>query len=115
MIPLKGTTHPGNWELVVRGIFHSSNPAIMGEGELYVHWQFANERVKTTAPDRADQVGWYVATTAPGVNPRTVVAAIDATFANSFAETRTERNRLTSPAGLRAPGHCSRHWIGSLA
>jgi putative ABC transport system permease protein len=93
VIPLKGTTHPGNWELVVRGIFHSSNPAIMGEGELYVHWQFANERLKTTAPDRVDQVGWYVATTAPGVNPRTVVAAIDATFANSFAETRTEREQ----------------------
>ena len=65
----------------------------MGEGELYVHWQFANERLKTTAPDRVDQVGWYVATTAPGVNPRTVVAAIDATFANSFAETRTEREQ----------------------
>lgn len=93
VIPLKGTTHAGNWELVVRGIFHSSNPAIMGEGELYVHWQFANERLKTTAPDRVDQVGWYVATTAPGVSPRTVVAAIDATFANSFAETRTEREQ----------------------
>ncbi|MDR4471596.1 MAG: hypothetical protein MRJ92_02740 [Nitrospira sp.] len=53
--------HPcGNWELVVRGIFHSSNPAIMGEGELYVHWQFANERLKGLAPDRVDQVGWYV-------------------------------------------------------
>jgi putative ABC transport system permease protein len=93
VIPLKGTTHAGNWELVVRGIFHSSNPAIMGEGELYVHWQFANERLKGTAPDRVDQVGWYVATTAPGVNPRTVVAAIDTTFANSFAETRTEREQ----------------------
>lgn len=93
VIPLKGTTHAGNWELVVRGIFHSSNPAIMGEGELYVHWQFANERLKSTAPDRVDQVGWYVATTAPGVNPRTVVAAIDTTFANSFAETRTEREQ----------------------
>ncbi len=93
VIPLKGTTHAGNWELVVRGIFHSSNPAIMGEGELYIHWQFANERLKGTAPDRVDQVGWYVATTAPGVNPRTVVAAIDTTFANSFAETRTEREQ----------------------
>lgn len=93
VIPLKGTTHPGDWELVVHGIFHSSSPNIMGEGELYVHWQFANEHLKTTAPDRADQVGWYVATTAPGVNPRSVVAAIDATFVNSFAETRTEREQ----------------------
>ena len=93
VIPLKGTSHPGNWELTVRGIFRSSSPGIMGEGELYVHWQFANERLRTAAPDRADQVGWYVATTAPGVNPRSVVAAIDATFANSFAETRTEREQ----------------------
>ncbi|HNM20616.1 MAG TPA: ABC transporter permease, partial [Nitrospira sp.] len=93
VIPLKGTTHPGNWDLVVRGIFRSSSPGIMGEGELYVHWEFANERLRSTAPDRADQVGWYVITTAPGVNPRTVVAAIDATFANSFAETRSEREQ----------------------
>ena len=55
VIPPQGTSHPGNWELTVRGIFRSSSPGIMGEGELYVHWQFANERLRTAAPDRADQ------------------------------------------------------------
>jgi putative ABC transport system permease protein len=116
VIPLKGTTHPGNWELVVRGIFHSKNPAIMGEGELYMHWQVANERLKTTAPDRVDQVGWYVATTAPGANPRTVVAAIDATFANSFAETRTEREQAYIAGWVARAGALldALHWLSGV-
>lgn len=89
-ITLKGTVYPGDWELVVRGIFRSTNPNVMGEGELYLHWAYANERLKTTEPDRADQVGWYVVRAAEGVNGQTVAGAIDASFANSAAETRTE-------------------------
>jgi len=89
-ITLKGTVYPGDWELVVRGIFRSTSPNVMGEGELYLHWAYANERLKTTEPDRADQVGWYVVRAADGVNGQTVAWAIDASFANSAAETRTE-------------------------
>ena len=33
-ITLKGTVYPGDWELVVRGIFRSTSPNVMGEGEL---------------------------------------------------------------------------------
>lgn len=89
-ITLKGTVYPGDWELVVRGIFRSTSPNVMGEGELYLHWSYANERLKTTEPDRVDQVGWYMVRVAEGSGAQTVAAAIDAGFANSAAETRTE-------------------------
>lgn len=89
-ITLKGTVYPGDWELVVRGIFRSSSPNVMGEGELYLHWAYANERLKITEPDRVDQVGWYAVRVAEGSDAQTVAAAIDAGFSNSAAETRTE-------------------------
>lgn len=89
-ITLTGTAYPGEWELVVRGIFRSNNPHLMGEGELYLHWAYANERLKATDPDRADQVGWFVVVPAADADARRVAAEIDAGFANSFAETRTE-------------------------
>ncbi len=90
VIPLKGTAYPGDWEVVVRGIYDSTNPKIMSDQELYLHWAYANERLKTEAPDRADQVGWYVVRTTSDRNTDTIAAAIDASFANSVAETRTQ-------------------------
>lgn len=113
VIPLKGTTYPGDWEVVVRGIFRSTNPNIMGNGELYLHWAYANERLKTEAPERADQAGWYVATSVPGERAQRVAAAIDASFANSFAETRTEMEQAFIAGWVARSGALLRglHWL----
>ncbi|MFO0731962.1 MAG: hypothetical protein U0361_13445 [Nitrospiraceae bacterium] len=92
MIPLKGTTYPGNWERLYAASTAAA-PASWVKANFYVHWQFANERFEDDGAGSSRPSGWYVATTAPGVNPRSVVAAIDATFANSFAETRTSANK----------------------
>lgn len=89
-ISLTGTIYPGEWDMVVRGIFRSTNPNVFGDGELFLHWAYANERLKTADPDRADQVGWFVVVPAVAADARRVASEIDAGFANSFAETRTE-------------------------
>lgn len=90
VIPLKGTAYPGDWEVVVRGTYGSTNPKIFSDQELYLHWAYANERLRTDAPDRVDQVGWYTVRTTSDSNVDTIAAAIDASFANSIAETRTQ-------------------------
>jgi putative ABC transport system permease protein len=90
VIPLTGTAYPGQWEVVVRGIYRSSNPKVFMDEELLLHWDYVNEQMKATDPSRADQVDVYATRPLPGVQPSSVAAAIDATFANSFAETRTQ-------------------------
>ena len=90
VIPLTGTNYPGQWEVIVRGIYRSSNLMIWSDQELFLQWEYLNEQVKTTQPDRADQVSWYAIDVKEGSNPRAVALALDALFANSFAETRTE-------------------------
>jgi putative ABC transport system permease protein len=90
VIPMTGTVYPGQWEVVVRGIYRSSNPKVFSDEELLLHWDYVNEQTKATDSSRADQVDVYATRPLPGVQPSSVAAAIDATFANSFAETRTQ-------------------------
>lgn len=90
VIPLAGTAYPGQWEVVVRAIYRSSNAKVFSDEELFLHWDYVNEQMKTTDPALVDQVEWYTTRTLPGIQPSAVAAAIDATFANSFAETRTQ-------------------------
>ncbi|MDC8446953.1 MAG: FtsX-like permease family protein [Nitrospira sp.] len=90
VIPLTGTAYPGQWEVVVRGIYRSSNVKVFSDEELLLHWDYVNEQIKTTDPTRADQVDYYATRTLPGFQPSAVAAAIDAIFANFFAETRTQ-------------------------
>ena len=90
VIPLTGTAYPGQWEVVVRAIYRSSNPKVFMDEELLLQWDYVNEQMKTTDPTRTDQVDVYVTRPIPGVQPSAVAAAIDLTFANSFAETRTQ-------------------------
>ncbi len=90
VIPLTGTGYPGQWDIVVRAIYQSTNAKVFSDEELYLHWDYVNEQMKTTDPTQVDQVAWYSTRTLPGFKPSAVAAAIDATFANSFAETRTQ-------------------------
>lgn len=90
VIPLTGTVYPGQWEVVVRGIYQSSNTKVFSDQELFLQWDYVNEQVRATEPDRADQVTWYAIRHEPGADGHMVAGSIDAAFANSFAETRTE-------------------------
>jgi putative ABC transport system permease protein len=91
-IVLKGTIFPGQWEMVVRGIYHGAQKST-DETQLFFHWDYLNETMKKTTPRRADQVGFYmIGVTSPEAAP-VVAETIDSTFRNSLAETLTETEK----------------------
>jgi putative ABC transport system permease protein len=80
-IALEGTIFPGTWEFTLRGIYRGVPRANLRQFQF--HWKYLNERVEES---RRDQVGVVlVRASTPDAGP-----AIDRTFANSLAETRTE-------------------------
>lgn len=92
MIALKSALYPGNWEFVLRGIYHGRDEST-DERVFFFHWDYLNESLKKTAPRRADQVGWYVVEVADPNRAAEVAQAIDRTFKNSLAETLTETEK----------------------
>ena len=89
VIALKGTIYPGDWEFVVRGVYRGSDAAT-DETWMLLHWDYLNERRQQIDPDRAGTVGWYVIRIADPSLAGSVSRLVDAEFANSTAETRTE-------------------------
>jgi len=92
IIPLKGTIYPGNWELVVRGIYDGKQ-STTNTATLFFHWDYVNETVKKTVPRRANQIGVYVVQIDQPENAAAISAAVDREFANSLAETLTETEK----------------------
>lgn len=91
-IVLKGTIFPGNWEFVLRGIYHGRDKTA-DESQMFFHWSYLNETVKKLVPRRADQVGFYmIGITSPSLASQ-VTMAIDGLFRNSLAETLTESEK----------------------
>jgi putative ABC transport system permease protein len=92
MITLRGTIFPGNWELVLRGIYKGAQKSTE-ERALLFQWDYLNETLKKTVPRRADQAGFYmIGVTTPEVAAE-VSQTIDTTFRNSLAETLTETEK----------------------
>ena len=92
IIALRGVIFPGNWEFVLRGIYHGTRPAV-DETQFFFHWDYLNEQVKRVAPSRANQVGWYVIRLADPFKAPEITQAVDRTFKNSLAETLTETEK----------------------
>nr|WP_315391747.1 FtsX-like permease family protein [uncultured Duganella sp.] len=92
VIPLKGTIYPGDWELVVRGIF-DGRQTTTNTATLFLHWDYVNESLKKTLPRRANQIGVYVVRIDQPENAAAISAAIDKQFSNSLAETLTETEK----------------------
>jgi putative ABC transport system permease protein len=87
-IPITTTLYGvnGPWEFNIDGVYHGKNP-MDDETQFWFQWDYFEERV----PDRLKgQIGWYVLrVNNPDDSPR-IAKAIDAEFANSPNETRTE-------------------------
>jgi putative ABC transport system permease protein len=92
VIPLRGTIYPGNWELVVRGIFDGKQTST-NTATLFFHWDYVNESIKKTMPRRANQIGVYVVQINQPENAAAISAAVDREFENSLAETLTETEK----------------------
>ncbi|MFA5110366.1 MAG: ABC transporter permease [Desulfobaccales bacterium] len=88
-IVLKGTYFPGEYRLVLRGIYQGQYPNT-DETQLFFHWDYLNETLKKTTPDIADKVGWFLVQVARPELASPVSTRIDAAFKNSLAETLTE-------------------------
>ena len=91
-ITLRGTIFPGNWDFTLRGIYKGAYKS-SDETQFFFHWDYLNESLKKTSPNRADQVGWYVVGVKNPDLAADVAAAIDKTFKNSLAETITETEK----------------------
>lgn len=89
IIRLHGSLYPGNWEFTIRGIYTGASPAT-DEGNMYLHWSAIDERRRLEDQARAGTVGWFVVRMANPEQAAQISTAIDQTFTNSIAETRTE-------------------------
>ncbi|HUL16405.1 MAG TPA: FtsX-like permease family protein [Terriglobales bacterium] len=86
-IPIKTTLYGGGaWEFNLDGIYHGTRPQD-DETQFWFQWDYFEEKI----PDRVKgQIGWYVIRIdKPDDAPR-IAKAIDAEFANSPNETKTE-------------------------
>jgi putative ABC transport system permease protein len=91
-IVLKGTIFPGQWEVLLCGIYHGAQKST-DETQLLFHWEYLNESLKKTVPSRADMVGFYMVGVKNPDQAAGVAVAIDKMFKNSLAETLTETEK----------------------
>ncbi|HTG00143.1 MAG TPA: ABC transporter permease [Nitrospirota bacterium] len=91
-IVLKGTIFPGKWEFTLRGIYRGAGKNT-DETQFFFHWQYLNESLKKTAPQRADHAGFYVVGLRDPEQAAPISASIDLLFKNSLAETLTETEK----------------------
>jgi putative ABC transport system permease protein len=92
IVTLKGTIFLGNWEFVLRGIYHGKNENA-DENVFFFHWDYLNEVLKRRGSIFADQVGFYMIGVKDPNRAADVAEAIDKTFKNSLAETLTETEK----------------------
>ena len=92
IIPITGDIFPGQWQFVVRGIYHGKTPATE-ETSMFFQWDYLNERMLQTSPTRANKVGWYAVQVNDPSDAARVSQNIDALFTNSANETKTETEK----------------------
>ena len=88
-IRIDGTIYPGAWDFTIRGVYRGRDAARVTR-QMFLHWDYLNERVRAAGVRQPDKVGFFAVQVAEGYDPAQVAAAIDAQFANSSAETLTE-------------------------
>ena len=91
-IVLKGTIFPGDWEVVLRGIYSGAQKTT-DETQFFFHWDYVNESIRKTMPGMADMVGFYLIGVRDPGQATEVAVAVDSLFKNSLAETLTETER----------------------
>lgn len=92
VITMEGDIYPGQWQFVVRGIYHGRDPSV-DETQMFFQWDYLYEQVKQREPGRNTDAGFFVLRVdPPGAMPR-VSATVDSEFTNSSAPTKTESER----------------------
>jgi len=86
-IPVYGSR---DFDFTIRGIYHAGGAAVDNQSMMF-HWKYADER---STPQ--GQIGWYVARVSNPDRAVQVANTIDAKFANSPYETKTETEQAFS-------------------
>jgi putative ABC transport system permease protein len=92
VMPIEGDIYPGKWEFVVRGIYQPRDKTV-DASQMFFHWNYLNERIKSEDPERAGNVGWYAITIKDPSRAAEISSRVDGLFKNSRAETKTETER----------------------
>jgi putative ABC transport system permease protein len=104
-IPYYGTQ---NYNFTVRGIYRSSGAAVDNQS-MFFHWKYADERSLLHG-----QIGWVVTLIANPDHAAQVAGAIDAKFANSPFETKTDTEKAFQASFVSMFGNLSL-LLGSIA
>lgn len=92
------------WEFNIDGIYDSPVKGT-DKSQLFFHYAYMNEAVRNTS--FANQVGWYVIKVAdPGRSPE-IAKKIDAMFANSPTETKTDTEKAFVAGFAKQVGNIS--------
>lgn len=91
-IRLIGDIFPGDWDFVIRGIYHGAERAT-DETQMFFQWKYLDEQLGMTTPGRMGQVGFFYVGVASADDVTRVSETIDAMFDNSMAETKTETEK----------------------
>jgi putative ABC transport system permease protein len=107
-IPVTGSVFPGDYEFTVRGIFDSPRASEI----LY----FNNEYLEQSLPEgrRGNVIMYYILIDDPAHSAR-IAKAIDALFANSTAQTKTESAQAFAVGFLALLGNVKMFLIGISA
>lgn len=89
VIRLRGTIYPGDWDFVIRGIYHGRDEST-DLSQFFFNWNYIEQRVQQEAPGRSGQVGWWVIKIDDPARAAAVCTAVDAEFHDSSDETVTE-------------------------
>jgi putative ABC transport system permease protein len=92
IMPIEGDVFPGQWEFVVRGIYQPRDQTTDPSSMMF-HYQYLEERIRQEMPQRSGEIGWYIVRISDPESSATISREIDALFANSRAETKTETER----------------------
>jgi putative ABC transport system permease protein len=102
-IPLKspGYLGGGSWDFNVRGLYHGTRPQD-DETQFWMHHRYMYEK----GPEFwKGIVGWYVVRVADPNEAPQVLKAIDAEFANSSSETRTQTESAFAASFVKQMGN----------
>lgn len=92
LMTIEGDIYPGQWQFVVRGIY-TPRDKTTDPSNMFFHWTNVDERMRREMPGREGEVGWYIITIRNPAESGIVSSEIDALFANSRAQTKTETER----------------------
>jgi putative ABC transport system permease protein len=101
-IPLKTTIWgSGNWEFNIDGFYHGKRPQD-DDTQFWMQWDYFQEHI----PDALKgQVGWYIVRVDTPDDAVRVAKSIDAEFANSAYETKTETESAFAASWVKQFGN----------